>query len=114
MITEVVLVEKSFTKLEMKIHQADPMGILIEDGSTNVIHAEILAVDPKTVQMRVAPAEGNLERIMKITYCLVGANQKPAPDRRTDGAQPGMALINFTELHHAVHVIRSAADRRNL
>jgi hypothetical protein len=32
---------------------------------------------------------------MKITYCLVGANQKPAPDRRTDGAQTGMELINF-------------------
>ena len=67
-----------------------------------MIHAKILTVDPKTVEMGIVPSEGNLECLVKIGDRLVRADQKPTPDHRTDTAQPSLELIDFVNSHHAV------------
>jgi hypothetical protein len=70
------------------------LRILIENGAAQTVHAEVFALNSEGIEMGVAPVEGKLECIVKISNSLVGANQKPAPDQRTDAAQPGMKLIN--------------------
>jgi hypothetical protein len=57
--------------------------------------------------MGVAPAEGKLECVVKISHAPIGANQKPPPDQWTDAAQPGMKLVNLGSLHHALHAIKA-------
>src|SRR3954462_15624716 len=63
-------------------------------------HAEVLAMDAKAVQMKVAPAKGDLESVMQIRQRLIGAQQQPAPDHRADAAQPGMKLIKIRSRHN--------------
>lgn len=79
-VPEVVLVHKPFSEPELEIHQAHHGGIFIECSSADVVHAEVLAVDPETIQMKVAPAESKLKCTVKVRKGLVRANQKPSPD----------------------------------
>jgi len=73
-IPEVVLVQKPFPEPEVEIRQAHLRGIFVEDRSANVVNAEVLAVDPKRIEMGIAPAEGKLKCIVKVSNGLVGAN----------------------------------------
>ena len=44
--------------------------------------------------MRVAPAQGNLEDVMKIGDRAVAADQKPAPDHGADLTQDYFELVH--------------------
>jgi len=56
------------------MRQAHLGGIFVEDRSADVVNAEVLAVAPERIEMGVAPAEGKLKCIVKISNGLVGAN----------------------------------------
>jgi hypothetical protein len=106
-VTNVVLVDKPFPKSKVEARQTDSAGHFVENRSADVVRAEILAVDPKTVEMGVAPVKGYLECIVKVSDCLIGVNQKSAPDERAHTVQQGMELINFRHLHDAEHPIKA-------
>jgi hypothetical protein len=45
-------------------------------------------------ELNVSPAEGNLNRVVEIGECAVAAHPEPAPDHRTDLADPDVRLID--------------------
>jgi hypothetical protein len=85
-VLEIVFVQKPFAEAEAEIRQADLIGLSVEDRSTYMVHAEILAMDPETIEVAVAPAESELERIMEVRNTLVGTNQEPTPDQWANAA----------------------------
>jgi hypothetical protein len=85
-VPEIVFVQKPFAEAEAEIRQADLIGLSVEDRSTYIVHAEILAMDPETIQVVVTPTESKLECIVKVRNTLVGTKQQPTPDQWANAA----------------------------
>jgi hypothetical protein len=107
-VAKIVFVEKPFPRPEAKVRQADLLGIVVEEGSTDVVHAEVLAVDPEPMQVGVGPPHGDLKRVMKIRNTATVADPKAAPDHGTDTPQHYFELINkgFDHIWHGAIVPR--------
>lgn len=85
-VPEVILIQKSFAEAEVEIRQVDLIGVSVEARSAFVVHAELLAMDPETIEVVVAPAKGKLESIMKVRNALIGTKQEPTPDQWANAA----------------------------
>src|ERR1035437_9999043 len=81
-ITEVVVVAETFVATKFEIVQLDLIGIGRKARASVMVNAIVLAMDVEQIQMLVAPAEGNLQRVMQIGDRTVAAYQKP-PDRKS-------------------------------
>ena len=68
---EVVLIEKAFPDSKAKTAKGHFGGVVGKADPADVRHAEVLAVDMKPIQVRVAPAHGNLNRVVEISDRLV-------------------------------------------
>lgn len=73
--------------------------MMVENQSAGMGHAEIFSVNSETVQMEVTPAKGDLESIVQIRNCMVGAKEQSAPNHGADPAQTDMKLINLRSGH---------------
>jgi hypothetical protein len=73
-VAKIVFVEKPFPRPEAEVRQADLLGVVIEDGPTHVIDAEVLAVNPEPMQVGVGPPHGDLKRVMKVRNAVVAVD----------------------------------------
>lgn len=74
-VAEVVLVAEAFVDTEFEIAQSNLVRISREARAAVVVHAIVLAMDVKQIKMRVAPAEGDLQRVMQVGDRAVTAYQ---------------------------------------
>ena len=107
-IAKVVLVEKTFAKSKAEARQTNLLGVVVEDRAANVIHTEVLAVNPESVKVGVRPPYGDLNRVMKIGNAAFAADQNPTPNHWTDTPQHHSELINdgFDGFWHGAIVSR--------
>jgi hypothetical protein len=68
--------------------------VVLEVGTAKTRAAVFFAVDTEVMQVLIAPGEDNLERRMERGQRHVAADEKPAPDQRTDGLQDHAELID--------------------
>jgi len=57
-------------------------------------HAVLPAVDDKSVQVLVAPAEGELEGGVEVGDRAVAADKEPSPDQWADATQDPAELVD--------------------
>ena len=70
---EVVLVPEALARPKAEISQVYLIGIVGKADPTEVGDAVILAVDDEQMEMRVAPAEGDLDGDMKLDNGCTGS-----------------------------------------
>ncbi|TQN49263.1 hypothetical protein DLNHIDIE_03443 [Acidithiobacillus thiooxidans ATCC 19377] len=62
--------------------------------SAIMIYTVVLAMDVKPIQMRIAPAEGNLQDIMQVRDGTVATHEQSPPNHWGDLANPYVELVN--------------------
>ncbi len=64
-------------------------------GPADPVDAIVPPVDSEAVEVEVGPAEGDLDRVMEIGECGVGAHQEPPPDHGADVPDPDVDLVDL-------------------
>ena len=93
-VAEVILVEEAFVAAELEVGEADLACILGEPGPARPADAIIPAVDAEAMEMGVAPAEGDLDDVMKLSEGPLTADQESPPDHGADLADPDVELVD--------------------
>src|ERR1035437_7854281 len=97
-IVEVVLVEEALAKPEPEVGQMDLLGIVAEPNASFVLPPEIFAMNMKLMEVGIAPAHGDLNRVVEISDAVVTAQQQAPPHHRANDAQHHFELVHTNQL----------------
>jgi hypothetical protein len=78
----------------VEISQAHLIGIVGKADPGKIGDAVVLAVDDELMEMRVAPAEGDLDDGMQLGDSRRIGEQQAAPDQRADSVEPDADLVD--------------------
>jgi hypothetical protein len=91
---EVVLIEEALACPKVEISQAYLIWIVGKGDPAKVGDAVVLAVSDELMEMRVAPAKGDLDGGVQLgDGCVIG-DQQAAPDQRADSVEPDAELVD--------------------
>src|SRR5207253_650371 len=91
---EVVLVVEALAPAKVEISQADLIGIVGKADPAKIGDAVGLAVDDELMEMRVVPAEGDLDDGVQLGDGRRLGDQQAAPDQWTDSVEPDAELVD--------------------
>jgi hypothetical protein len=94
-ITEIILIKKPLVDAETKLRKKHFPGVGRERGAAHPAHAVLLATNHKTVEVKVAPIECDLEQAVQRGDAAVAAHMQTAPNRRVDLEEQDVELVNF-------------------
>ena len=92
-IAEIILVKKPLVDVETKLRKKHFPGVGRERGAAHSAHAVLLATNHKTVEVKVAPIECDLEQVMQRGDAAIAAHVQP--NRRVDLEERDVELVNF-------------------
>jgi hypothetical protein len=69
-----------------------------EGKATLARNAVVFAVDLKAVQVGITPTHGDLNGVREVGDAVAAAQERSAPDHRTDAAQNHLELVNAWRL----------------
>jgi hypothetical protein len=93
-VAELVLVEEPPVTAELDLGETDLACLGGERGTSHMAEAEVRAVDAVPMELRIIPAEGDLEGIVEIGEGALTAEQKAPPDHRADPADPDVEVVD--------------------
>src|SRR6266498_3672712 len=91
---EVILVVDALADPKVEISQANLIGIVGKADPAKIGDAVVLAVDDELMEMRVGPAEGDLDDGMQLDDCCSIGHQQAAPDQRANPVEPDAELVD--------------------
>ena len=94
-ITEIILIKKPLVDAETKLRKKHFPGVGRERGAAHPVHVVLLATNHKTVEVKVAPIECDLEQAVQRGDAAVAAHMQTAPNRRVDLEEQDVELVNF-------------------
>src|SRR6266481_4120813 len=94
-IAEIILIKKPLIDAETKLRKKPFPGVGRERGATHPAHAVLLATNHKTVEVKVAPIECDLEQLVQHGDAAVAGHVQTPPYRRVDLEEQDVELVNF-------------------
>src|SRR5512135_2252611 len=88
------VVEEPFVVAELEVDEPNLACILGEPETTVPADPIISAVDAEAMQVRVAPAEDDLDDVMELGEGAATTDQDPPPDHGADLPDPEMDLVD--------------------
>ena len=94
-IAEIILVKKPLVDAETKLRKKHFSRVGRERGAAHPAHTVLLATNHKTVEVKVAPIECDLEQAVQRGDAAVAAHMQTPPNRRVDLEEQDVELVNF-------------------
>jgi hypothetical protein len=94
-IAEIILVKIPLVDAETKLRKKHFSRVGRERGAAHPAHTVLLATNHKTVEVKVAPIECDLEQVVQRGDAAVAAHVQTPPNRRVDPEEQEMELVNF-------------------
>ena len=94
-IAEIILIKKPLIDAETKLRKKHFPSVGRERGAAHPAHAVLLAMNHKTVDVKVAPIECDLEQVVQRGDAAVAAHVQTPPNRRVDLEEQDVELVNF-------------------
>ena len=97
-------------QLEKRAGRMNLLGVVIEPDAALMSDPVVLAVNVEAMEVRIAPAHGDLYAVMEIGDRLIAAQQKAAPDHRAHTPQNHLELVdaNLTWFGHRSFIVSPA------
>src|SRR6202043_393971 len=85
-------------------------GVVVEPDAALMSDSVVLAVNVEAIEVRIAPAHGDLDSVMEIGDRLIAAQQNAAPDHRAYATQNHLELVdaNLTRFGHRSFILSTA------
>ena len=83
-VAKIVLVAEAHVEPQALLAEAHLLRVVGKKAAAGLGDAVLLAMDHKAVEVRVGPAEGDLEDVMQVGDRGVAANEQSAPDGGVD------------------------------
>ena len=80
---------------DFHLHRFVIPGVGVNVGQPIRAHAVLLATNHKTVEVKVAPIECDLEQVMQRGDAAIAAHVQTPPNRRVDLEEQDVELVNF-------------------
>jgi hypothetical protein len=96
-IAKIILVKKPLIDAETKLGKKHFPGVGRERGAAHPAHAVLLATNHKTVEVKVAPIECDLEQSVQRGDAAVAGHVQTPPYRRVDLEKQDVELVNFRQ-----------------
>jgi len=96
-IAKIILVKKPLIDAETKLGKKLFPGVGRERGAAHPAHAVLLATNHKTVEVKVAPIECDLEQLVQRGDAAVAGHVQTPPYRRVDLEEQDVELVNFRQ-----------------
>jgi hypothetical protein len=93
-IAEIILVKIPLVDAETKLRKKHFSRVGRERGA-HPAHTVLLATNHKTVEVKVAPIECDLEQVVQRGDAAVAAHVQTPPNRRVNPEEQEMELVNF-------------------
>ena len=94
-IAEIILVKKPLIDAETKLGKKHFPGVGRERGAAHPAYAVLLATNHKTVEVKVASIECDLEQVVQRGDAAVAGHVQTPPYRRVDLEEQDVELVNF-------------------
>ena len=107
-IVEIVFVQKTLTTAGNRSRPGKPSWGRREPDAALMSDPVVLAMNMEAIEMRIAPAHGDLNGVMEIGDRLIAAQQNAAPDHRAHAPQNHLELVdaNLTRIRPSeIHCI---------
>src|ERR1035438_6698105 len=106
-IVEIVFVQKTLTQPESEAGQMNLLGVVVEPDAALMRDPVVLAVNVEAIEVRIAPAHGDLNGVMEISDSLIAAQQNAAPNHRAHAPQNHLELVdaNLTRFGHRNFIV---------
>jgi hypothetical protein len=89
------VIEKPFIGAETKLGQKHFSGVGREHAATQPAHIVSLAANHQMVEVKVAPIECDLEKVVQDGDAGVAARVRTPPNRQVDLEEQDVKLVNF-------------------
>src|SRR5271165_6295526 len=94
-IAEIIFVKKALVDAEMELGKKRFLRVGPERGAADPAQTILLATNHKTVEVKVAPIECDLEQVVQRGDAAVAAHMQTPPNRRVDLEEHDVELVNF-------------------